>query len=145
MHIYTIGFTQRTAEEFFETLKKSGARHLLDIRLNNTSQFASFTKKQDLPYFLKKFTIMEYHEVHELAPSGSILKEYRSNKNWETYEDAYNKLLVTRKAEKSVPGEWLKEGAVLLCSEHDPSKCHRRLAAEYLAGKITGRVAVKHL
>jgi len=118
---------------------------LLDIRLNNTSQFASFTKKQDLPYFLKKFTIMEYHEVHELAPSGSILKEYRSNKNWETYEDAYNKLLVTRKAEKSVPGEWLKEGAVLLCSEHDPSKCHRRLAAEYLAGKITGRVAVKHL
>ena len=145
MHIYTIGFTRRTAEDFFETLKKSGARHLLDIRLNNTSQLAAFTKKQDLPYFLKKITLMEYHEAPELAPSDSILKEYRLSKNWKAYEVAYNKLLVKRKADKSVPGEWLKEGAVLLCSEHNPSKCHRRLAAEYLARKITGKISVKHL
>ena len=145
MRIYTIGFTQRTAENFFETLKKSGARHLLDIRLNNSSQLAAFTKKQDLPYFLKKLAGVDYHEAPELAPSDSILKEYRLGKNWQTYEDKYNKLLMKRKAEKTVPEEWLKDGAVLLCSECEPSKCHRRLAAEYLARKITGRIVVKHL
>ena len=145
MRIYTIGFTKRTAEDFFETLNKSGARHLLDIRLNNTSQFAAFTKKQDLPYLLKKLTGMQYHEVPELAPSGPILKEYRSNKDWETYANAYNMLLGKREAEKSVPVKWLREGTVLLCSEQDPSKCHRRLAAEYLAGTINGRIVVKHL
>jgi len=118
---------------------------LLEIRLKNTSQLAAITKKQDNHYFLKKFTLMEYHEAPELAPSDSILKEYRLSKNWKAYEVAYNKLLVKRKADKSVPGEWLKEGAVLLCSEHNPSKCHRRLAAEYLARKITGKISVKHL
>lgn len=145
MIIYTIGFTKRTAESFFETLRKSGASHLLDSRLNNTSQLAAFTKKQDLPYFLKKLAGMEYHEVPELAPSDSILKEYRRGKNWKTYEDAYNKLLRERKAEKSVRKMWLKEGAVLLCSEFDPSKCHRRLAAEYLVKKAKEKITITHL
>lgn len=145
MRIHTIGFTKRTAENFFKSLKRSGARHLLDIRYNKTSQLAAFTKKQDLPYFLKKLTGMEYHEVPELAPSDSILEKYRSNKNWEIYEDAYNMLLGERKAEKFVPVAWLKEGAVLLCSERDPSKCHRRLAAEYLARIFNGRIVIKHL
>jgi len=145
MHIYTIGFTKRTAANFFETLKKSGAKHLLDIRLNNTSQLAAFTKKQDLPYFLKSLAGIEYHEMPELAPSDPILKEYRRSKNWKTYEDAYNKLLGKRKAEKSVSKVWLKEGAVMLCSEHDATKCHRRLAAEYIANKNTGKITVTHL
>jgi uncharacterized protein (DUF488 family) len=145
MDIYTIGFTKRTAENFFETLKKSGAAHLLDIRLNNTSQLAAFTKKQDLPYLLRKLTGMEYHAVPELAQDDSILKEYRRTKNWKAYEDAYNHLLIERKSEKSVPVEWLKGGAVLLCSEYDASKCHRRLAAEYLAKKPEDKLTVTHL
>jgi len=145
MDIYTIGFTKRTAENFFETLRKSGAGHLLDIRLNNTSQLAAFTKKQDLPYLLNRLTGMAYHEVPVLAPNDSILKEYRRSKNWKTYEDAYNQLIGERKAETTVPLAWLKEGVVLLCSEFEPSKCHRRLAAEYLAQKAKEIISVTHL
>ena len=52
MEIYTIGFTQRTAERFFGRLKQGRRRRLLDVRLNNTSQLAGFAKASDLPYFL---------------------------------------------------------------------------------------------
>ncbi len=53
MEIYTIGFTQTTAQRFFERLAGAGIERLLDVRLNNTSQLAGFAKAKDLPYFLR--------------------------------------------------------------------------------------------
>jgi uncharacterized protein (DUF488 family) len=143
--IYTIGFTRRTAENFFEKLKKSGARHLLDIRLSNTSQLAGFTKKPDLIYFLKSMTGMLYHEVKGLAPTEAIFNEYHADRDWDRLQKEYVMLLQERKAEQYVPSGWLKEGAVLLCSEHEPDHCHRRLAAEYLAQHYQGSVNIVHL
>jgi len=143
--IYTIGFTKRNAENFFETLKKSGVTHLLDIRLNNTSQLAGFTKKTDLIYFLDRITHIKYHYVPELAPDEVVLKAYRLNKDWQQYEIAYKNLLQYRQPEKVVPQSWLEDGATLLCSEYDASHCHRRLAAEYLSKKYTDNFNVVHL
>ena len=51
MKIFTIGFTKTTAENFFSRLKKSGARRIVDVRLNNKSQLAGFAKRDDLSYF----------------------------------------------------------------------------------------------
>jgi uncharacterized protein (DUF488 family) len=63
MEIYSIGFTQKTAEQFFSILKRSGIRRLLDVRLNNLSQLAGFAKRQDLPFFVKEICQAEYrHE-----------------------------------------------------------------------------------
>ena len=52
MKLHTIGFTKKTAEEFFNCLQKAGVRRIVDIRLNNTSQIAGFAKSRDLKYFL---------------------------------------------------------------------------------------------
>ena len=54
MTLYTIGFTQKSAERFFELIKKNQIEIVLDIRLNNRSQLAGFTKGDDLAYFLKE-------------------------------------------------------------------------------------------
>ena len=143
--IYTIGFTKRTAEDFFETLKKSGARHLLDIRLSNTSQLAGFTKKQDLTYFLGGLTGMQYHEVKGLAPADEIFDRYHADKDWDSLEKSYRQLLKERNAGQYVPESWLKEGAVLLCSEREPEHCHRRLAADYLSQQYPGAYTIVHL
>jgi uncharacterized protein (DUF488 family) len=132
LNIYTIGFTKKSAEEFFEALRRSGAKHLLDIRLNNTSQLAGFTKRNDLAYFLKHLVDMEYHEVSMLAPDESILKEYRKTGDWTEYEKRYLELIRHRNAEKHITPALLEEGVVLLCSEAEPTHCHRRLSAEYL-------------
>lgn len=145
MTIYTIGFTKKSAEEFFETLRHSGAKHLLDIRLHNKSQLAGFAKKDDLRYFLSQILNMEYHEISILAPEDSSLKEYRKTKNWAKFEQSYLKLISERQVELRIAPKLFKEGAVLLCSEAKPDKCHRRLAAEYLAQSETADVRIVHL
>lgn len=45
MQIYTMGFTQKTAEQFFEKIKQNGIQIVIDVRLNNQSQLAGFTKR----------------------------------------------------------------------------------------------------
>lgn len=145
MTLYTMGFTKMSAERFFETLRGSGARHLLDIRLHNTSQLAGFTKRDDLRYFLRQILNMEYHEVRILAPEDSLLKEYRRTKDWAKFEQGYLGLLKQRQVERHVDSSLFKEGAVLLCSEAKPDRCHRRLAAEYLASCVFPGARVEHL
>lgn len=147
MTIYTIGFTKKTAEKFFEILRSSGAKHLLDIRLNNSSQLAGFTKKNDLGYFLKHLVNMEYHEVAILAPEESILNDYRKTGDWAKYEERYLELIRQRRIEKYIDSALIKEGIVLLCSEVEPTHCHRRLAAEYLiqALSLKGQAEIVHL
>lgn len=143
MTIYTIGFTRKTAEKFFEALRGSGAKHLLDIRLSNNSQLAGFTKKNDLRYFLKHLVNMEYHEMPMLAPEESILNEYRKTSDWAKYEKRYLELIRQRGAEKHINSALFEEGVVLLCSEPEPTHCHRRLAAEYLAQTIPSEAKAK--
>jgi uncharacterized protein (DUF488 family) len=143
--IYTIGFTKKSAEEFFEPLRRSGAKHLLDIRLHNTSQLAGFTKRDDLRYFLKQIVNMEYHEVPLLAPEGSFLNEYRETRDWAKFEQSYLELIQQRHIERHIDPTWLEEGAVLLCSEAKPEHCHRRLAAEYLAHSMAKGTNIEHL
>lgn len=143
MTIHTIGFTKKSAEEFFEALRRSGAKHLLDIRLNNKSQLAGFTKKDDMPYFLKRLVNMEYLEVPMLAPEESILKEYRRTGDWARYEQRYLELLRRRHVEKHMASILFDEGVVLLCSEAEPNHCHRRLAAEYLVQTMSTEAKAK--
>ncbi len=54
MKIFTIGFTKKSAGTFFTRLKNAGAKRLIDVRLNNLSQLAGFTKRDDLRYFTKE-------------------------------------------------------------------------------------------
>jgi uncharacterized protein (DUF488 family) len=134
MEIYTIGFTQRSAESFFETLRTNTIKRLVDVRLNNSSQLAAFAKKADLPYFLRTICGADY--VHEplLAPTEEILKNFKRDKSssWQEYEQAFLELLKERRVETVIARGLFAEKSVLLCSEASPEKCHRRLVAEYL-------------
>lgn len=60
MKIFTLGFTKKSAESFFSKLKNAGAERLIDIRLNNVSQLAGFTKRDDLRYFTKVICSIDY-------------------------------------------------------------------------------------
>ncbi|MBD1217358.1 MAG: DUF488 domain-containing protein [Aphanizomenon flos-aquae Clear-A1] len=142
--LFTIGFTQKTAQKFFDTLVKSGVKRVIDTRLNNVSQLAGFTKKTDLEYFLKKIGNIEYIHILELAPTKNILDEYKKNKgDWSVYEQKFLHLMTEREIEKKVRPELL-DGGCLLCSEAKPHYCHRRLVAEYLSTKW-GNVKICHL
>ena len=132
MKIFTIGFTRKTAEQFFTLLDRPDLRRVLDIRLNNASQLAGFTKSADLQFFLRRILGKDYVHLPELAPSTEILKAYRdSNGDWNRYANDFNALVRERRIEDIVPADLL-DGGCLLCSEPTPDRCHRRLVAEYL-------------
>ncbi|MCP4965995.1 MAG: DUF488 domain-containing protein [bacterium] len=138
MEIHTIGFTKKSAAEFFGTLKDAGIRRLIDVRLNNVSQLAAFAKRDDLAFFLRELCDADY--VHEplLAPEGNMLKAYRSGDlEWDDYERQFLNLMSERSVEQAI--DWdhlLNRPSVLLCSEPGPERCHRRLVVEYLG--LTG-------
>lgn len=144
MQLFTIGFTQKSAETFFTKLKKAGVRRLIDIRLNNQSQLSAFAKKDDLRYFLREIGEIDYVHLPKLAPTQDILDAYKKQKgSWETYERAFCNLMASRKIEEEFKPE-LFDSACLLCSEHQPHHCHRRLVAEYLRDKWGG-IEIEHL
>ena len=120
INLFTIGFTQKNAQKFFEILSKAGVKRVIDTRLNNASQLAGFTKKADLEYFLKTIDNVDYIHLLDLAPTQDILDEYKKNKgDWAVYEQKFLKLIANRQIEKKVSLE-LIDGACLLCSEAKP-------------------------
>ncbi len=144
MNLFTIGFTKKSAETFFTKLAQSGVKRVIDVRLNNVSQLAAFAKRDDLEYFLKAICGIEYVHVPELAPTQEILDAYKKRKSdWEAYEKDFLALLESRRPEDSLSKTML-EDACLLCSEHEPDHCHRRLVAEYLRDKWGG-VTIVHI
>lgn len=145
MKIFTIGFTKKPAERFFTLLKSAGVRPLVDVRLNNVSQLAGFTKKDDLRYFTKAICGIEYLHIPELAPTPEILDHYKKQKNgdWSLYERQFLDLMRARRVEKTISRELLDAGC-LLCSEETPHHCHRRLVADYLNEKWDG-VEIQHI
>lgn len=135
MKLFTIGFTKKSAETFFTTLKTAGVKRLVDVRLNNVSQLAGFTKKEDLRYFTKAICGIDYVHLPDLAPTKDILDAYKKNKgDWEVYERQFLDLMRKRRVEESTP-KGILDDACLLCSEEKPRHCHRRLVAEYLQEK----------
>ena len=144
MKIHTIGFTQKTAEQFFEALRLAKVKRVVDVRLHNTSQLSGFAKQDDLRYFLDRITGIDY--VHEplLAPTDEMLSAYRKGAiRWEEYESRFVSVLASRRIEERLSKDTL-DGSCLLCSEAKPHHCHRRLVAEFLEDRWGG-IAVSHV
>lgn len=145
IQLFTIGFTQKTAEQFFTLLESNGVDVVVDTRLRPNSQLSGFAKQQDLPYFLKHMLNCDYRHLPSMAPSAEILDRYRQDKDWATYEEHFKALLDERKLINTLDQTWWGVHRVcLLCSEHKPDYCHRRLVAEYLAAQWQ-HVEVRHL
>ena len=144
MKVLTIGFTKKSARRFFELLRESGAKRVVDVRLNNGSQLAGFAKKDDLAWFLDRICGIDYVHLPALAPTKDMLGDYRKRRiDWSAYAERFLNLMRERRIEERVPREVLEEGC-LLCSEDQPHHCHRRLVAEYLH-EHWGDVEVEHL
>src|SRR3954468_15957087 len=108
MRLYTIGFTHKNAEYFFSSLRRAGIRTLVDVRLHNTSQLAGFTKKEDLPFFMRDLCKAGYLHLPQLAPSEDLFHARKKEKmTWQAYEKKYLALLRSRSVEKDLTPESL--------------------------------------
>lgn len=144
MKLFTIGFTKKSARRFFELIRSSGARRVVDVRLNNVSQLAGFAKRDDLAYFVDEICGMDYLHLPALAPTQEMLDRYKKEGgDWQDYERQFLDLMRQRRIEETVSKEQVAYGC-LLCSEDKPHHCHRRLVAEYLK-EHWGDVDIVHL
>ncbi len=144
INLSTIGFTQKTAQEFFKLLKEAKVKRVIDTRLNNVSQLAGFAKKKDLQYFLKEIANIDYIHLVDLAPTKDILDDYKKKKGeWSVYEKKFRDLITKREIEKKLDPKIIVDSC-LLCSEAKPHHCHRRLVAEYLSNHW-GNINIVHL
>lgn len=142
--LFTIGYTEKSAEQFFDLLLQAGVKKIIDTRINNVSQLAGFAKERDLKYFARQIGNIAYEHRKDFAPTRELLKQYRGKKiSWPEYEKAYKGLLEERKIKSNTDFETLHE-ACLLCSEHEPDHCHRRLLAEYFK-KANKKIRIIHL
>lgn len=142
--LFTIGFTGKPAETFFGLLRNAGVSKIVDTRVNNVSQLAGFAKGADLRFFAREIGGMSYEHNLDFAPTKELLSKYRDKKiSWQEYEVEYLNLLDMRHVAQRTEIEKLHENC-LLCSEHSPEKCHRRLLAEYLK-HVKNDVDIIHL
>ena len=142
--LFTIGFTNKSAEQFFDLLQNNQIEGIIDTRINNVSQLSGFAKGNDLRFFARAIGKMDYTHKVDFAPTKDLLADYRAKKiDWATYEIAYLNLLDSRKIAQKVAVETLHQHC-LLCSEHTPEKCHRRLLAEYFKA-VRQDVEIVHL
>jgi len=142
--LFTIGFTGKSAEKFFSLLKNASVKNLVDTRINNVSQLAGFAKGSDLKFFAKEIGNIRYEHNIDFAPTKELLSRYRGEEiSWGDYELEYLNLLDGRKIGQKIDIEKLHENC-LLCSEHTPEKCHRRLLAEYLK-HVRNDIEIIHL
>jgi uncharacterized protein (DUF488 family) len=145
MEVFTAGFTQKSAAEFFGTLQRAGIRRLVDVRLNNVSQLAGFSKRDDLAYFLRELCQAEYMHEPLLAPSPELFEGYKkAHGTWEDYERGFLALLAERRVKERLDRALFAVPTVLLCSEPTAEHCHRRLVLEYL-GRHWGNIEPVHL
>jgi uncharacterized protein (DUF488 family) len=144
INVFTIGFTKKSAQDFFEKLRAAGVKRVVDVRLNKTSQLAGFSKRDDLQYFLNQILGIEYVEAPLLTPPQPLLDDYKKQKGtWEQYERAFTHLMQERRIEEHTDPALLSS-ACLLCSEEQPHHCHRRIVVEYLQRKW-GNLSINHL
>jgi uncharacterized protein (DUF488 family) len=143
MAIYTIGFTKKTAERFFNLLGENQIQCLVDIRVHPGGQLSGYAKGDDLAYFLRQILQCRYIHLPELAPTEEILSEYRSHKKWDRYVEQFEALMDQRNVPDCLDQTLFSESrCCLLCSEATPDQCHRRLVAERLAKHWTGKEIV---
>jgi uncharacterized protein (DUF488 family) len=146
--IFTIGFTKKSAEEFFRLLQEAQVQRLIDIRENRVGQLAGFAKFPDLAFFLGRIAGIAYNYQPIFAPSPDIRDAYRKTHGWAQFEKSFLKLMKQRKVLEVVDPKLFEGKVALLCSEAEAEKCHRRLVAEMLAQHWSSQghvIEVKHL
>lgn len=144
--IFTVGFTKKTAEEFFTLLEENSVAEIIDVRLNNTSQLAGFSKFPDIKFFLQRISNINYRHEKIFAPTENILSDYKKKIiDWAGYEKNFENLMRERNISDYILKNYFDADKIcLLCSEPTPENCHRRLVAEKFA-EVFANIKIIHL
>ena len=135
--LFTIGFTGKSAEEFFGLLASAVVTKVVDVRENRIGQLSGFAKFPDIAYFLDRLLGVQYAHEPRFAPTPEIRDRYRTTNDWDEYERSFGVLMEERELPSGIDPAAYQGNVALLCSEPTAEKCHRRLIAEMLQERWT--------
>ncbi len=78
--LYTIGFTEKSAQQFFALLEQNQVRKIIDTRVSNNSQLSGFAKGRDLAFFARRLGNIDYEHELDFAPTKELTRRYRKKK-----------------------------------------------------------------
>jgi len=143
MEIYSIGHGNSLVSQFTELLKKYDIQTLVDVRSTPYSKHCPHFDREYLSYYLQNKGIHYIHMGKKLGGRPTDPTVYFAGV---VPQDSHDFLHLVNYPE-IMTREWFKKGiddllevvstqrTVYMCSEEDPSTCHRHfLIAQYLLG-----------
>jgi len=131
--LYTVGMGRRPLQHLMQLLVDKGIELVADVRAHAAEAGTGFTRERDLAFLLKEVAGIEYRREELLVPTREMREQYRRDKNWPRFEEAYLAELSEAKVEETLDRERYAAVKACLLGDHEsPDFDHRRLAAEYL-------------
>lgn len=139
--LLTIGYEGCTIDRVVAALKQAGAELLIDVRAVPQSRKPGFSKRQ-LAAALDEAGIAYVHlqALGTPKPGRDAVRSGHPDRMEAIYRDH---MQADRPQAELAQATMLarERAACLLCFEHDPTTCHRRLVAEMIAAE-TGQPVV---
>lgn len=126
MDLYTVGHSNHPPEKFLKLLKDRLICCIVDVRSTPLSQWTPFANRERLEKLLASANI---HYIYLGALLGGLGEGLDSSKKADrlvAYDFIRHEEYFARGLRR-VLAEIRKQRTCLLCSEEDPSACHRRL------------------
>lgn len=133
---FTIGYSQRTWEQFAELLELAKITVLMDVRKSAVSQYKPEFNKQQLAYSCSAIGIRYIH-VPELGVEYEDRAELSETHDYATLFDTYEERLTPEGIITAIQ-KWVDIGShriAFMCVEIDPATCHRNRIAKALEDK----------
>jgi uncharacterized protein (DUF488 family) len=145
MVLYTIGYEGLDSRRFLKTLIYNGIDMVVDIRKLPLSRKKGFSKTA-LKELLNGENI-EYQNFQGLGAPKEIREELYQSGNYSRFFERYLKCIAERQDLLEDIHALVNSGKTvsLLCYEHNPEQCHRKVVAEQLK-KVNGNgLKIKHI
>lgn len=142
--LLTIGYEGRTSDGFLAMLRRNGVARVVDVRQLPLSRKPGFSKSALAAFLLKNR--VEYVGVPKLGTPTEIRNRYKKSVDFARLRRDYLAYLDTQEPALAELHELAAQGGcALLCFERDPTKCHRSILAEVLAGRTGSAFRIEHL
>ncbi|HEY0641675.1 MAG TPA: DUF488 domain-containing protein [Pseudonocardiaceae bacterium] len=141
--LLTIGYERRPVEDLVATLLAAGARTVADVRLTPSSRKPGYSRRR----LSEALPAAGLRYVHLPALGNPRDNRAAFHAGRPEALERFHAQLATPVAAEALRSVLLlaAEGPVaLLCLEHEPDRCHRRLIAEHLHA-LDPALGVEHL
>ena len=123
---FTLGYSGRSLQEILEVLLKSGVRSLIDIRTNPVSMYRPEFSKNNLKNALADRGISYDHRSQFGVPRDIRAKALQTGSRqiiWDWYDRYVAEEYIGINLHRFF--NTIEHPTVLMCSELDPTECHR--------------------